>query len=344
VLAVDIVARCHAQKWRRIAFIGATKNAGKTTALNAFVRDANAAGQTVGLCSVGVDGERQDAILGTAKPAIDAPVGTCVVSAEQALEQSHAVLEWLESFPISSPLGTIALTRVTVPGTVLLAGIRERAHLQIVLPRMEMEGVHFSLIDGAFDRIAAASPDLVDAAVLVIGAAAGRTLPEVVQRAYALIQRFRLPQLAASLREVMDSAVRQGVTGFLSPDGLSLQSANQALFGLTGTPGWSEQVTGVYLPGALTDSVVRDLLSHSRPLDIVVAHPAQVLLSADAFARLYRAGHRVSVWASLPLAGIAVNPTGPAGNTLPRQALMDAVQEIAGDTTVYDALAEEAAE
>ena len=42
----------------RIAFVGAAKNCGKTTTLNAFVAEASALGRVVGLVSIGIDGQR----------------------------------------------------------------------------------------------------------------------------------------------------------------------------------------------------------------------------------------------------------------------------------------------
>ena len=167
-----VLTRCLESGWRRVAFIGLTKHAGKTTALNAFIAAAEEADKSIGLCSIGLDGERLDTVLGVEKPAVYVPAGTIVASAERALEQTNAKLEWLEELPIPSPLGPVMLARVTAPGQVLLAGVRQRRHVELVMGRLADYHVDFSLVDGAFDRIAAAAPHLVDAAVVAIGATA----------------------------------------------------------------------------------------------------------------------------------------------------------------------------
>lgn len=330
--------RCLGEEWRRVAFIGATKHAGKTTALNGFIAGAQAAGRTVGLCSIGLDGERLDTILGVEKPAIYAPAGSLVVSAERALEQSEARLEWLEQLPIESPLGTVMLARVTAPGKVVLAGVRQRLHVQQVVPRMQAFGAELCLIDGAFDRIAAAAPQLVDAVVLAVGAVAGKTVADVIDHVYPLIQRFQLPLLPVAQRSALQTAHDTGQIGLLSATALRFVPAHAALYGLSSHPQWTDDVQTVYLPGALTDDVLEALRMHPHALQVVVSHPAQVLLTGESLRRWFRSNHRLFIWDKMPLVAIAANPYSMSGFHLPRAELQAALREIAPGVPVYDAL------
>lgn len=335
---MNLVTRCLEQQWNRVAFIGATKHAGKTTALNGFVAAADEAGIPLGLCSIGIDGERLDTILGVEKPSIYAPAGSLVVSAERALEQSEAKVEWLEQLPIESPLGSIMLARVTASGKIMLAGVRQRLHVQEAIPRMEALGARMCLVDGAFDRVAAAAPHLVDAAVLAIGAVAGKTVEEVIRHAYPLLQRFRLPTLPETQREVLTPAYATGQIGLQMGAQCTLLPAHEALFGLPTHANWTAEVERIYLPGALTDDVLAPLSLHPHPLQLVVSHPAQVLLKSETLARWYRQGHQLFVWNAMPLAAIAVNPHSISGYDLPRGELQGALRQLAPDVTVYDAL------
>lgn len=360
------LTRCLAAGWRRVAFVGLTKHAGKTTALNAFIRAAEEAGQTVGLCSIGLDGERLDSLLGVEKPAIFAPAGTLVASAEKALEQTGVQVEWLEQLPISSPMGPVMLARLTAPGSVLLAGVRQRQHVQWVLPRLAHYGAKFSLVDGAFDRIAAAAPHLVDAAVIAVGATAGKNVGEVVKAALPFLRRFQLPETPELWKEQLEPAHTARQTGVWSHQKLQLYPAHQGVFGLTmgaesaiegsspaatlahgpessevygaESSSRSAQAEAVYLPGALTDGLCVDLAGWPAPLQIVVDHPAQVLASDAALRRLFRVGHSVSVWRKLPIAAVAVNPHSILGYQLSWQDLTAELARYAPDLPFYDAL------
>ncbi len=335
---MDLLTRCQEQGWKRIAFVGVTKHAGKTTALNAFVRQAEERGLKVGLCSVGLDGERLDTILGVAKPPVYAPAETIVVSAEKALESSEAGLEWLEVLPVNSPLGQVVVCRVTRPGYVLLAGVRQRAHVEVVVPRLIAHGVDFALVDGAFDRIAAAAPGLVDAAVVAVGAVAGRTVADVVNAAQPFLHRFQLPEADAEWKARLADAHEAGQLGWYAKGELHLSGRSGGLFGVTAHPMWSPDVEAVYLPGAVTDSVLAGLITHPRPLLLVACHPAQVLLGRASYQQWYRAGHQLCVWHSLPLGAVACNPHSITGYDLPKAELLAALQSLAGPVPVYDPL------
>lgn len=363
-----VLTRCLAAGWRRVAFIGLTKHAGKTTALNGFITAAEEAGQRLGLCSIGLDGERLDTLLGVEKPAVYAPAGTIVASAEKALEQSHAQLEWLEELPIHSPLGTVMLVRVTDPGDILLAGVRQRQHVELVMARLAAYGVDFSLVDGAFDRVAAAAPNLVDAAVVAIGATAGKTASEVAKLAAAFFRRFQLPEVPQEWRQKLEPAHDAGDIGVWADDRLQLLPAHQSVLGLGNILGTDSGLTpgagsglnsglsqepkadygprpgraqAIYLAGALTDGVCQQLAGLATavsPLQVVVAHPAQVQASEAALRQVFRAGHRVSVWRSLPIAGVAVNPHNILGYDLPWRLLAAELAQVAPGLVFYDAL------
>jgi hypothetical protein len=343
---MDLLLQCRQNNWRKVAFIGMAKHAGKTTALNGFLHQLRDAEESVGLLSVGVDGERLDAILGVPKPRVFVDYGTYVVSAERALLDSEAFFEWISELPISSPLGPVMVARVTTPGTVVLAGIRQRAHVQMAVDALTHLGCRYVLVDGAFDRVAAATPTLVDAAVLAVGAVVGSAAKEVAEHAQPVIERFALPETHSAWKDTFLEArqtrqaalaVHQGDEPLHHLDVLYVP-AHAVMFDVTRQMGWSDDVAAVYIPGAVTDGTVDSLVRHPRELEIVADHPAQVLISESAHRRLMRHGHRLSVWDRLPLAAIAVNPHHIAGLDLPAEELLSAVAEVAGDVPVYDAM------
>jgi len=164
---------------RRVAIAGIAKHAGKTTAMNELIKRASGAGRRIGIVSIGVDGERSDAIMGVPKPEVHVPAGALVASAGDVLTAGSAALRILEKTGISSTLGDVYLAEVTQSGTVLLAGVRFAAQVAEVLERLEANGADLCLVDGAFDRMMAASPRLTDGVVLATGAVVAKTVDEV---------------------------------------------------------------------------------------------------------------------------------------------------------------------
>src|SRR5699024_10486695 len=112
--------------------------------------------RTVGMVSVGIDGETKDVLLGSEKPAIWAGAGDWLVTARDALLKSSAQVEYVENLGFSTPLGEVFCARVVQPGEVVLGGLRHRADLLKSCQILESHGVDLVLIDGAYARTVAA--------------------------------------------------------------------------------------------------------------------------------------------------------------------------------------------
>jgi hypothetical protein len=336
---MKLIAHFQDRGWRRIAFVGAAKHAGKTTAMNYLITEASEAGISLGLCSFGLDGERLDTILGVAKPPVFVPAGTLVASAERALEQSQMQWEYLEDTSISSPLGNILIARAVVPGEILLAGVRQRRHVDTVLPRLEALGAAMSFVDGAFQRVAAAVPETVDAAVLAVGAVMGETVSEVTAYAHGFLQRFQLPLADQKLRKVFQPVVDAGAMAGWNGRSLVWFDRHQAVLGLRDEPSWSGDISHLWLPGAASDAVLQSLAGHPQTLTVVIAHPAQLLAPTETLQKWFRLGHQLLVWETLPIAAVAVNPHSIVGYDLSEHDLTQSVATLLSeDIPVFNAL------
>lgn len=156
-----------ARAWRVVAVIGASKNAGKTTALNALVAAVARRGEVCGLCSIGVDGEASDAWLATAKPSVLVEKGGLVVTAAAALTDRFRVIHDLG---FSTGLGPTVLAEARAPGAVLLAGLAHKRHVEQAILALQAAGATRVLVDGAYHRQAVADAIGVEALVLAVGA------------------------------------------------------------------------------------------------------------------------------------------------------------------------------
>lgn len=345
---------------RRVALVGIAKHAGKTTAMNELIERAEAQGKRLGVVSIGVDGERNDAIMGVPKPEVYVPAGTLVASAGDVLTAGSSVLAIVEATGISSTLGDVYVAEVKQAGTVLLAGIRYAAQVELVLARMEALGAQLCLVDGAFDRMMAASPKLTDGVVLATGAVVGRTVEDVARESAYFLQRFALPVAAESVGRLMDRAVECGVLVV----GVQAEAEAEAEYGAVelkaesetryravdlqvasgfagnpqSDPHWpgSERARVLAVPGAVTDRFLQMLEGLPSGFTLVISDATHFFVSQAVWRKFLRRGHRVVVRRAVRVLGLAVNPHSVAGYDLPRRELLEAVRAVAGDLPVQD--------
>ena len=155
---------------QRVAVIGASKNAGKTTVLNALVAIASRRGERIGLVSVGRDGEDSDAWSGEPKPGVHVEKGTLVVTAAGRALAAGSLLRVLGEAGFRSALGPAVVCEARAPGVVELCGVPHRAAMVLAVAALQAAGAVRVAIDGAYHRQAAAHPAVADATVLALGA------------------------------------------------------------------------------------------------------------------------------------------------------------------------------
>lgn len=323
---------------RRIAFVGVAKNAGKTTALAGVLDAWERAGHTPALLSIGVDGERADAFSGAAKPRISAARDTLLATAEEAIPRGSAAFALLQGTGISSPLGEVFVARVTRTGDVLLAGLRQRSDVAQVCDLLEAHGATHLLIDGAFDRLAAADPTVCDAVVLSTGMVLDPDPHEVARQTAGLYRRLTLPQAPPSLDALARAAVA-GQVMLAGPDGLRDTGLNSVIaYPEALAAAVRPTDTGLSVPGLLSTRVVQQLLALSVPsLDIVVPDATRVLCPPHWLSTLARRGRRLWVAHPMRVLAITANPHAPGGRTVASQVLLDALAAALPQVDLLDA-------
>ena len=152
---------------RRLALVGLAKNTGKTVALAALLRELEAAGRTVGVTSVGRDGEEHDVIdFRIEKPSVKLCAGSLVATTDGLLRASGIPHELLERTEVRTPLGEVLIARMKGPGASKWRGRAPPKRIRAVSDAMLSFGAEQVLIDGAIDRRAASSPDVADALLM----------------------------------------------------------------------------------------------------------------------------------------------------------------------------------
>lgn len=180
-----------------LAVIGLVKNAGKTTTVNALLSGCRG---TLGLTSLGLDGEATDHLTGLAKPRIRPPAGALVATTRGSLERSQYRLDVLEELPFRTALGPVVIGVAAADGCVEISGPTTLAEVRATAERLQAHGARLVLIDGAIDRLGSAAPRISDGLLLATGGFAADTPAEVADLTAATLERLLLLPVDAAER------------------------------------------------------------------------------------------------------------------------------------------------
>lgn len=313
---------------RRVAIVGMTKNVGKTSALNALLDGLAAHGTVIGLLSVGVDGEAIDAIGGHAKPPVEVHPNMLVCTSDASLRQFDATHDVVATTRIRSALGEVLIAQVKRPGDVVLSGVRHRRDVRELTARLVELGASRVIIDGAFDRIAAASPEASDAVIAVTGMEIGATIAEVVERTSEWVRRLRTPVWTGDPPPPAFSAERG--------DGWVPVGGALVLGPIAGDPART-----LYAPGLVSDASLTHARQSLRPGGTLICEdPTRILASRVPYERFLR-DFRVYVRVPVQLRAVCANPTTVAGVRVESGALVRALASALDNVPVIDVLSGE---
>lgn len=290
-----------------VAMLGMCKNAGKTTALCRLIREYAAAGRTIGLTSIGRDGESRDLVTGTDKPPIYLYEGMLTATAEQLLPFCDVSREIVDLPGIHTSLGRVVVFRAKSDGFAQLAGPAIVEQLAPLRERLAAFGAECVLIDGALNRRSPAAGAADGVCILSTGASLDPDLGRVVAETAFAARLLTLPETAAP-----GTAVGR-FTLFRDPDAPG-DGAEElpALF-----PALKRGGDGTLLvSGALTESQSLALLRSGARLDglrVVAGDGSRYLLKQETFRRLEACGVRFAVLRRTRLAAVTVNPVSAGG-------------------------------
>jgi hypothetical protein len=308
---------------RRVAIVGLAKNVGKTTALNALLEGLATGGATVGLMSVGVDGEAFDAIGGHAKPPVSVARGTLVCTSEASLRYVETPHDVLMTTRIRSTLGEVLVVRTNRPGDVVLSGVRHRGDVKVLTEKLFGLGVTQVVIDGAFDRIAAASPEASDAVIAATGMEVAETVGEVVDLTAAWVRRLHTPRWQGS-EPLEQLCVRRG-NGWEECTKTLIEAP------LLGPPG-----SAIFAPGLVSDAglhnAARSLVEGGT---LICADATRVLASRRALEAFGRA-RKLRVLVPLTVAVVCANPSSVSGRRAGASELVSALGHALPSVPVVD--------
>jgi hypothetical protein len=338
VALVDLIAPA-----QRVAVVGLAKNTGKTETLAALLREVEEADRTVGVTSIGRDGESHDVIdPHIEKPRVRLWAGSLVASTDALLRASGIRYELLEDTGVRTPLGRVLVARLLAQGTVEIAGPSAARDVRTVADAMLARGAGLVLVDGAIDRRAASSPAVCDALVVATGAVLAEQIEAVVEQTRDAVELVRLPALADPRIHAIATAPASSPRED-AEDGRVIRLP--ARFALTaGVEDVARLLrenpaaTHLVLDGALCEPFLGALLSakRGRELTIVVTDSTKVFLADRGPDWYRRQGLSIGVLASIRLCAITVNPVAPRSHSFESARLRASIEAAVPDVPVLD--------
>lgn len=305
--------------YKSVAVMGLAKNTGKTVTLNQLIEESMDHEVVLGLSSIGRDGERTDVVMQSEKPTIFAPAGTLLATALGTLAAAEAKVEVLRTTDFTTPMGDVVIARVREAGNVEIAGADSNEQIKKTMVMMSELGADLLLLDGALDRVTAASPSVTDAVIIATGAALDRDMNRVIERTTHLVEMFKLPlpedeQVLKAARELIGKRQIGIITGDCKVEVLPFKTALDA--GREIAAAVHEDTRALVFGGSLTSTVLKAIIASVRDVsafDIIVGDGTRLFLSPQDYKIFVRRGGRLRAADKINLLAVTVNSQAPHG-------------------------------
>lgn len=305
-------------KYKIVSIIGLSKNVSKTTTLNHIIKFFKGK-LTLGLTSIGRDGEEYDAITLLPKPRIMVESGTILATASQSLKNRSIKSELLKETGIRTPMGEVQIVRSLNSGLVEIAGPSTNSDVKLVCDQLLELNCDLVLIDGAFDRRSYATPLISQATILSTGASVMRDMKKVVDTTNHIFNLLTLKSEAdLDIIKTANEIISKNKIGIINSDFsvkkleilTALDSVEEILTQL--------DVTSKFLVinGAITDAFLEQLIKKSdiyKHLKILVPDATKLFLSKETFEKFLKKGGIIRVLNEIKIIMITINPTSPLG-------------------------------
>lgn len=305
---------------RTLSVIGMCKNAGKTTVLNSLIGECGERGETLGLTSIGRDGERSDLVTNTKKPEIFVRAGTLIATAEGLLRESDISREILAATGVPTPMGDIIIVRARSSGFVQIGGASITEHQKRIRGELFSFGCSRVFIDGAISRKSLGNPSLADGVILSSGASYDPDIRKTAADTAYIAGLF-------SLKARGDVKAGTGrYTLEAEGEAVSSDSFDQLVPRLR-----QAGESALFMRGAVTDNTAKELLNFGRLLEntVLIAEDAsRLLLKPASYDKLLRFSRGFEVTKGTRLIAVTVNPFSAYGTHYEKDRFFEEVREL----------------
>ncbi|MFW9942623.1 MAG: hypothetical protein ACFFFT_16410 [Candidatus Thorarchaeota archaeon] len=315
-----------------ISIIGLAKNVSKTTTLNFIIRNIEEH-ITLGLTSIGRDGEKYDVITELPKPQIYVKKGTYVVTALQCLEESRIKYETIKKSGFNTPLGEVMIVKALSEGYIELAGPSMNNHLLVICSQLRDLGCDLILVDGAFDRRSYATPLISDATILSTGASVSKNMKEVIDLTIHTINLLNLePEKDNEIKKLSKIILKEYKVSIIDKNynvtplnvATALDAAEDISLNL------DDDSQYIIINGAVTDKLLEDLMKSTKKykgITFIVEDATKLFLSRNTTNKFLKKGGILKVLNPINIIAITINPTSPDGYNFDKDKFLNSLQE-----------------
>lgn len=327
---INILERIKGHK--TISIIGMDKNVGKTTVLNYILNEARGK-MSLGLTSIGRDGEDSDRVTYTEKPKIYIEKGTYVATAKQCLLNSDITKEIIKTTGINTPMGEVIITRALSDGYVELGGPSINSDMKNICHDLLEYGSELVIVDGALSRKTLASPVVTEAAILSTGASLERSINKVVDSTSYIVKLLSLEtENDKKILELCREIRKSSKIGFIYEDKTikcldiltSLEASREICENL------KEEVSHVVIKGIASDKLLRDIMKSTekyKGVTFLIEDGTKCFAERETFYKFQKQGGILKVLNKISLICITCNPKSPYGYEFDRHKFLDELRK-----------------
>ncbi|PID28464.1 MAG: hypothetical protein CSB55_04740 [Candidatus Cloacimonadota bacterium] len=289
-----------------IAFLGLSKNAGKTTFLNWFLKNTNL--ESVGIFSTGRDGEEYDLVGGHEKPKVLIPAGSFYVTFSGEAQFQSPFVDILKKTKFKAGGKNLWIIKALQDLEGEIAGPASVAEQEILAKELLHSGCKHVLIDGALDRKSIALSSLVDDNILVAGATFG-SQDEILEELEYNIALGKIPtkKFSFNCKKVI---VFKNRTAF-ETDCVSILGNEKNLIKVID----DHEADTVFIPGALTANSFKILknIFRNKIKSVIFPHPLHIQMKLNQLNSLIKYTD-IFTLEKFPIHTVSVNSFSVSGN------------------------------
>ncbi|AEM78283.1 hypothetical protein [Thermoanaerobacter wiegelii] len=298
--------------YRTISIIGMAKNVGKTTVLNYILSKARGK-YTLGLTSIGRDGEEYDQVAFFPKPRIYIAKGSYIATAKEALLNSDITKEIVATTGFDTPMGEIVIAKALSDGYVDLAGPSINSEMAKVCNLLLKLGCDKAIIDGALSRKTQASPSVSEATILATGAALSYDMEETIRKTAFTVKLLSIEaEKDKEILKLAQNILDNSRLGFIYKDKryktielpTAIDSSKEIVENL-------ERATHVVIKGVVSDKLIEDVMRGTDKYKGVVflaEDSTKLFLQEETFLKFQKGGGILKVLKPVNLVCVTINP------------------------------------
>lgn len=306
------------QEHKIISLVGMSKNAGKTTVLNQLLSECTS---KVAITSIGLDGEKIDNVNKMPKPRIRVKKGSLIATAEKCLIESEILYAVHERTRINTALGNIILIEALSDGFVLVAGPSTKTKMKSLLNILKKYNTDYIFLDGALFRKSFSVKELVDAMILVTGAAYSKDMNRTIKDTKILLDQLSL--------KICNDPYNFGLvdkknSGFMIQKGFE----KDTIFNMIDKN--KIDVKYLKLKGAITDKIAKRIIEsreYFKKSTIEIDDTISFLCDADLYEKLNKIDIYFCVENTIPVLFLAINPYSPDGYEYDKETFKNEMQK-----------------